>query len=644
MGILIKKFQTGNKAKFDPYAGLYSTRSEEASSTNQVPQNIRNLQEDQNREAIRLANIKEAKEKAAKKEAELQQRLKSRRDNPDTVSGMSDEDVKDAIEFTKKVDNPGFTDRVVQLFKAPARYITDPIAVLGDFDAAMHGSTKLPNTIEERKNDLKRRHGAGYLSKDAMKELNDKSSDEFNDILIDAGLELGTFGAFKGYKYLKNLNAVKKVIPKKLAAETVAKYLTPAAQSVDSYIDNGGKRSFSSYSDFAKWNNKRPTDSGLLKYYEPSKGYPHNNPAGYSDLPQIGDTKSSLDWGKWNKEIPQNKALMKEYGAIEAAAKKDGTWMKNADGSEFKGSNPTKEDLANHGVDMTPKEAIQAQFVALRSKAFKESLGEDFYTTFRGVRSVPNIMRRNPTLTIKERGLGSSIFAGNKGLANTYGNDLLHLAHKNSNNSLSYTGLKDEWTDLMMSGGNAKKAKKSLDFSTRKLDELENLKPDGAGNFPHPTLKGKVINKQKLEARKDIYKRRISDANGYLDGQKNLSPQDKKHISAMKSKYLGNQKPKVIKGPDGKYTTDGEVLNEGLVTDEVAQYAQDSGLDYVKLKNIVDGEVGDVSIVNHKPGNYLKSLIGNNGMFDMSNSNIYKAIAAPVGFTGLVASILNKKE
>ena len=186
--------------------------------------------------------------------------------------------------------------------------------------------------------------------------------------------------------------------------------------------------------------------------------------------------------------------------------------------------------------------------------------------------------------------------------------------------------------------------KKSLDFSTRKLDELENLKPDGAGNFPHPTLKGKVINKQKLEARKDIYKRQISDANGYLDGQKNLSPQDKKHISAMKSKYLGNQKPKVIKGPDGKYTTDGEVLNEGLVTDEVAQYAQDSGLDYVKLKNIVDGEVGDVSIVNHKPGNYLKSLIGNNGMFDMSNSNIYKAIAAPVGFTGLVASILNKKE
>ena len=33
-------------------------------------------------------------------------------------------------------------------------------------------------------------------------------------------------------------------------------------------------------------------------------------------------------------------------------------------------------------------------------------------------------------------------------------------------------------------------------------------------------------------------------------------------------------------------------------------------------------EFGDVLINNQVPGNYLKSLDGNNGMFDMSNRDI----------------------
>lgn len=47
---------------------------------------------------------------------------------------------------------------------------------------------------------------------------------------------------------------------------------------------------------------------------------------------------SSIDWAKWNKEIPNNKALMNEYNAIEKAAKADGTWMKNLDGTRFPGA------------------------------------------------------------------------------------------------------------------------------------------------------------------------------------------------------------------------------------------------------------------------------------------------------------------
>lgn len=65
--------------------------------------------------------------------------------------------------------------------------------------------------------------------------------------------------------------------------------------------------------------------------------------------------QSEIDWAKWNKEIPKNKALMQEYNAIEQQAKADGTWMKNPDGSEFRG---------------TPE-----QFVQQNSNNFKKAFG-----------------------------------------------------------------------------------------------------------------------------------------------------------------------------------------------------------------------------------------------------------------------------
>ena len=48
--------------------------------------------------------------------------------------------------------------------------------------------------------------------------------------------------------------------------------------------------------------------------------------------------KSEINWGKWNKEIPGNTALMDEYKHIEQVTKSRGTWMKNADGSDFTGT------------------------------------------------------------------------------------------------------------------------------------------------------------------------------------------------------------------------------------------------------------------------------------------------------------------
>jgi hypothetical protein len=47
---------------------------------------------------------------------------------------------------------------------------------------------------------------------------------------------------------------------------------------------------------------------------------------------------SEIDWSKWNKAIPEDKALLEEYHAIEEMTKRNGTWMKNPDGSDFVGS------------------------------------------------------------------------------------------------------------------------------------------------------------------------------------------------------------------------------------------------------------------------------------------------------------------
>jgi hypothetical protein len=63
---------------------------------------------------------------------------------------------------------------------------------------------------------------------------------------------------------------------------------------------------------------------------------------GYKQVPiteNVGNTfNSTINWAKWNPAIPKNKSLMEEYINIEQISKANNTWMKNPDGSEFKGT------------------------------------------------------------------------------------------------------------------------------------------------------------------------------------------------------------------------------------------------------------------------------------------------------------------
>ena len=85
-------------------------------------------------------------------------------------------------------------------------------------------------------------------------------------------------------------------------------------------------------------------------------------------------------------------------------------------------------------------------------------------------------------------------------------------------------------------------------------------------------------------------------------------------------------------------------LGSKTSTDDLAKYAEQYNIDNIKLNNINDGGIGDVTIVNNRKGNYLKSLVGNNGMFDMTNPNIYKTLVGGLAIGTLGKQAMEKKE
>jgi hypothetical protein len=271
------------------------------------------------------------------------------------------------------------------------------------------------------------------------------------------------------------------------------------------------------------------------------------------------NNKSEINWGKWNKEIPENKQLMKEYEAIEQQTKADGTWMKNPDGSDFNG----------------PEEL----FIQSQSKNWVNAYGE------KGLRPIERVYRGmpndNPLLLNKEGYTG--VFSGNKDLAKGYGNNPYELAMKNSDNSVIFNALKDDWLDLNFANRNIDLYKKNIELNKKHLKKLK----EKNGN---PDL---IKNTEKNI--KDLEKALVQNT------KTNENPHFKKMVEHFKGK-------------------------SNVSTDDVAQYLEKEGLDNIQIKNVLDGAFGNINISNQVPGNYLKSLTGNNGMFDMTNPNIYKTI------------------
>jgi hypothetical protein len=109
--------------------------------------------------------------------------------------------------------------------------------------------------------------------------------------------------------------------------------------------------------------------------------------------------------------------------------------------------------------------------------------------------------------------------------------------------------------------------------------------------------------------------------------------------------YSKNTKKNIridAKGADWKKLPQQDNLPYLQSNDDVGKYLDANDLDQAFIKNVHDGVSGDVLIAAHKNGNYLKSAVGNNGMFDMTNPNIYKGLVSAT--LGTAALQQNKKQ
>lgn len=312
--------------------------------------------------------------------------------------------------------------------------------------------------------------------------------------------------------------------------------------------------------------------------------------------------KSQINWAKWNPETPRHPELIEEYNVIEESTKKAGTWMKNADGSPYQGS---------------PEQFIQEQ-----SSWFKKAYPEGYDETFRGVGP------RNNDPDFSNSGLSEDlvgdrgIFTADRELASSY---------------VPNVKINNKWAD-----------KKQI------LSPLSSKDEPGVFNLIHP--KGKQID---FNVMNDFFNEvNLTKAGSSKESILEQLKYKKNHLDRLKKidadpDIIQNQE-KLLKKLEG-YANDFEniktdwnefekmksILGEITSTDDIANYLPSTDLRKITLKNILDGGLGDVTIVNNRPGNYLKSRVGNVGFFNLNDPNIYKALV-PAAIAG--AGALQKEK
>jgi len=236
----------------------------------------------------------------------------------------------------------------------------------------------------------------------------------------------------------------------------------------------------------------------------------------------------------------------------------------------------------------TPEQFIQQQSINYR-KAFPE--GSDL--TYRGD------SYHFPELRPNTHGYkGHAIFSANRELAEKYGSKDLYNSFSENSEEIAKQKLND-YRNLMLSKG---RDKSKLEM------EISNTNPYNTYYIKTPKQKG-IHELYSPKSNNQI----IVDANGANWGE-------------IRDRNLN----KILGKSDNAHTS----------TDDIAQYIKKNNINNAIINNVNDGGIGNEIITNIKPGNYLKSARGNNGMFDMTNPNIYKGITG----AALINQTLNNND
>lgn len=334
------------------------------------------------------------------------------------------------------------------------------------------------------------------------------------------------------------------------------------------------------------------------------------------DVDAYKNFKSEVDWKKWNPDTPNHPELMDEYKHIEFTTKSNGTWMKNADGSPYKGS--------------------AEQFIQENSSHFKKAYPQGANRVYHGTynKHTPSVEATTPNEL-------PFIFTSDDNLAREYmlitgpdkhnvpyatpqkiahprpnakpyqsdKNATFSLLQPRSTNRYSIINEGDGWANVTIGG------KRKDDLLANVKFQRETVIPQlkkSAGNHSANVQEARIAAAENHAARYEFWHKRFDE----LVHRKPSGAPNFEDV-LRKSKYAGS------------YQSQPNVST--MMTDHLAEHMVEEGVDYSIHYGLHDGGHSQfVNIHNSRPGNYLKSRIGNVGFFDLNNKDVFKA-AAPIG-------------
>jgi len=311
---------------------------------------------------------------------------------------------------------------------------------------------------------------------------------------------------------------------------------------------------------------------------------------------------SEIDWSKWNQETPKYPELIKEYNEIEKQTKRAGTWMKNADGTDFEGS--------------------PEQFIQQRSSYYRKAFPDGGTRVYRGVG--PNDWKQGPEAPRWDTGgydpenavpANQPVFLSEDlEQARSYqGDDVAYnspfLGPK------TYSDPRGGTFDLQAPSGSRDIAS---DQSGRNFKNLGTVQ--GIGPFKARGIRN-LSNKREL--------RRF-----YKDYNTWAKQNNRNQITEFDRSKAIDELP-LFKDIEKEQAFIKSMPNSAS-TDDVADFlSSPQGKKYSSFtaRDIDDNSMGDVRIHRNEPGNYLKSNVGNVGFFDLNDPDVFKALVPIVGFS-----------